>query len=80
MVLQSHLQGMGPMKLKKLLLILKETIFRIAAVCSVLWLLFWLSTTSYVKGFPWHDFIITGISPIVVFWGVWWILVARKSN
>jgi hypothetical protein len=68
------------MELKKLLLILKETIFRTAAVCSVLWLLFWLSTTSYITGFPWQDFIITGISPLVVFWGIWWILVARKSN
>jgi hypothetical protein len=77
---QSYLQGRGLMELKKLLLILKEKIFRTTAVCSVLWLLFWLSTTSYIKGFPWQDFIITGISPLVVFWGIWWILVARKSN
>jgi len=80
MVSQSHLQGMGLMELKKLLFILRETVFRTAAVCSVLWLLFWLSTTSYIKGFPWQKFIITGISPLVVFWGIWWIFVARKSN
>jgi len=79
-VSQSHLQGRRLMELKKLLFILKEMIFRTAAVCSVLWLLYWLSTTSYIKGFPWKNFIITGISPLVVFWGIWWILVARKSN
>lgn len=57
-------------------------IFRIAVVCSILWFLIVLVSIE-----PWEyhwdhldDFIAIAVIPLVVFWGIWWIIKAGKKK
>jgi hypothetical protein len=58
--------------------------FRVAVICSILWLLFVLS--QIIPANP-GDFanmlaeiIILGIAPLVILWGIWWIDKAKKKK
>jgi hypothetical protein len=57
-------------------------IFRIAVVCSVLWFLVALANIK-----PWEyrwdrvdEFIGVTIIPLVILWGIWWIIKGRKKK
>ena len=57
--------------------------FRIAVVCSILWLLFRLYDDipfiEHSMKFAASDLIATGIAPLVILWGIWWIIKAKKK-
>jgi len=48
---------------------------RIAAILSVLWVIYcYTQNTSAITGFGVNDFLMNGIAPVVVFWGLVWII------
>ncbi len=50
--------------------------FRIAIVLSVIWvLLVFASTLGH-----WDYFIVAGIIPLVLLWGIWWAVKAKKKQ
>jgi len=53
--------------------------FRIAVVCSVVWFFFILSDTLRHGRFHPDEFLLLGVIPLIIAWGIWWALKARKK-
>jgi hypothetical protein len=58
---------------------------RIAIVCSIFWFFLvlagmepWQKITRWHKT-GWDDFIFVAVLPLIVLWGIWWILKARAK-
>jgi len=48
---------------------------RISAVLSAVWVIYWFTeTNSAFTGWGINDFLENGIAPVIVFWGIVWVI------
>jgi hypothetical protein len=49
-------------------------IAKIFAVLSVVWLIIIFAIASDSFGFAWTEFVVVGLLPLVIGWGIYWVV------
>ena len=55
-------------------------ILSVGIVLSVLWVLYSFFDDAGVRGFDMNDFVILGLLPVVIFWGLVWTVLGSENE